>query len=59
MSKAGARRAPLVRVSAPERHESRMAMRMSAGAAASRCLSVSKGSRESPSRSAPSFAWPE
>ena len=59
IANAGARRAPLLRVSAPERQESRMTNRMSTGAAATRPRSVSTGSRDSPRRRAPSLACPE
>ena len=59
MANAGALRAPLLRVIAPERQESRMTIRTSTGAAATSPLSASIGSRDSPRRSAPSLAWPE
>src|SRR6185437_5430983 len=58
MANAGALRAPLLRVIAPERQESRMTIRTSTGAAATSPLSASTVSRDSPSRSAPSSSAP-
>ena len=59
ISNAGALRAPFVRVSAPDWHESRIAMRTSIGDDAMRALMPSIGTRVSPRRSAPSLACPE
>ncbi len=59
ISNAGALRAPLVRVSTPERQESKMPMRTDAAVPAMRAFSCSSGSAVSPRRRAPSLAWPE